>query len=197
MGKSLKRKIHSKKNITLKKYNNEKIKGINVLGKASNQVIEIEKYNKEGQIQVLKRLFRDKNLNRLEDISIDEKDYTKFADTIKKEFYELKKNKDYNPSEDYYDYVNHGWLKEETKKLKEDPKYYVEVDDFRVVQDKVYDEVLAYTNEYIKQNKGKRKAESIKAVQHCIVKADKKLGLKHANTIKEAIQEYIIKKLLL
>ena len=139
----------------------------------------------------MKRLFRDKNLNRLEDISIDEKDYTKFADTIKKEFYELKKNKDYNPSEDYYDYVNHGWLKEETKKLKEDPKYYVEVDDFRVVQDKVYDEVLAYTNEYIKQNKGKRKAESIKAVQHCIVKADKKLGLEHCHRLKKQIDQFI------
>ena len=199
MVKTIKAQRNIKKNISLKKVNTSKYhnlslaSGIGIIKKAHSLEETQEEQVKQGMTQILKRLFRDKNLSRLEDISTDEKDYTKFADTIKKESYELKNNKDYNPSEDYYDYVNHGWLEEQTKKIKEDPKYYVEVDDFRVVQDKVYDEVIAYTNEYIKNNKGKRKAESIKAVQHCIVKADKSIGLKHAKTIKEAIQEYIIK----
>ena len=199
MGKTIKAQRNVKRNISLKKVNTTKYQnmslasGISVIKKA--HYLEKQHENEastQGRAPVLNRLFRDKNLKRLEDISKDEKDYNKFVDTIRKESNELKKNKDYDPSEDYYISVNHTWLEEQTEKLKKDPKYYVQIDDFRITQDKVYDEVLAYTNEYIKKNKGKRKAESIKAVQNCIVKADKKLGLKHAKTIKETIQEYII-----
>jgi putative endopeptidase len=199
MGKTIKAQRNVKRNISLKKVNTTKYhnlslaSGINVIKKAHYLEKQHEdEASTQGRAPVLNRLFRDENLKRLEDISKYDKDYNKFVDTIRKESNELKKNKDYNPSEDYYLSVNHEWLEEQTKNLKKDPKYYVQIDDFRVTQDKVYDEVLAYTNEYIKKNKGKRKAESIKAVQNCIVNADKNLGLKHAKTIKETVQEYII-----
>ncbi len=196
MGKSLKGKIHSKKNSSLKKYKNikyeAKIKGINVLGKASDRVMETENFNKEGKIEVLKRLFRDKNMKILNDLPEKEKNYNKFAEQLKEEFKKLEKEKDYKPNEDYYDYVNHGWIEDQTEVLKSHPEYYVEVDDFRIIQDKVYKEVIGYTNDYIKMNKGKRKAESIEAVENCIVKADKKLGLKYAKTIKEEVEKFVI-----
>ena len=157
MGKSLKGKIHSKKNSSLKKYKNikyeAKIKGINVLGKASDRVMETENFNKEGKIEVLKRLFRDKNMKILNDLPEKEKNYNKFAEQLKEEFKKLEKEKDYKPNEDYYDYVNHGWIEDQTEVLKSHPEYYVEVDDFRIIQDKVYKEVIGYTNDYIKMNK--------------------------------------------
>jgi predicted metalloendopeptidase len=196
MVKSIKNSRNIKKNTSLKKSNKSKYfsnslaSGINVLKNAKNEEGRYKDAAKKGRIEVLKRLFTDKNLKVLEDIPKNELDYDNFAEVLKKGITRLDKLK---PNEDYYDYVNNDWLTDTEKKLKTDLKYYVEVDDFRVVQDKVYGEVLAYTNEYIKENKGKRKAESIKAIQHCITKADKKLGLKHAKIIKETIEEHIIK----
>lgn len=81
--------MHSKKNSSLKKYKNvkyeAKIKGINVLGKASDRVMETEKYNKEGKIEVLQRLFRDNNMKILDDLPDKEKNYNKFAEQLKDE----------------------------------------------------------------------------------------------------------------
>ena len=36
----------------------------------------------------------------------------------------------------FYDYINEQWFKETN--IDTNPKYYVEVDDFRIVQNKVY-----------------------------------------------------------
>ena len=56
----------------------------------------------------------------------------------------------------YYDYVNYTWIEKQTEKLEKLPKYYVEVDDFRIVQDKVYDEVLSYTDEIYKKKQNQQ-----------------------------------------
>lgn len=199
MAKTIRKKSNTKKNSTLRRqlantYHLSTLSnGKNILNKVKKIELESEESAKQGQIQVLKRLFRDNNLKRLEAIPEENRDYNKFAEVLRKEFAEMKKRKEYKPNEDYYDHVNYGWLKEQTQKLINDPKYYVQVDDFRIIQDKVYDEVLAYTDKYVKDNRGKKKAESIKAVQHCIVNADKKLGLKYAKDIKEEIERFVIK----
>jgi putative endopeptidase len=197
MTKSVKRKGNIKKNTSLKKidlthHNTTFVSGIGVLRKAKSLEKEQEELAKQGLIPVLNSLFRDNNLKRLEKYSKDELNYNKFANVIKQELIEVKKNKNFKPNEDFYDYVNHGWIEEQTEKLKKDPKYYVQIDDFRIVQDKVYNELLAYTNKYISENSGK-KSISIKAIKNCILNADKSKGLKHAITIKEAIQSYVIK----
>lgn len=44
------------------------------------------------------------------------------------------------PENDFYSFVNERWLK--NVKIEEDQKYLVQVDDFRLVQDKVYKELL-------------------------------------------------------
>jgi hypothetical protein len=43
------------------------------------------------------------------------------------------------PENDFYDYINYNWLKEVT--LQEQQKYIVQIDDFRLAQDKVYNEL--------------------------------------------------------
>ena len=63
-----------------------------------------------------------------------------------------------NPQNDYYSYINDRWLNNK-KILGEDQKYIVQVDDFRLVQDKVYRELLEIVNDYIKNNNNKLSKE--------------------------------------
>jgi predicted metalloendopeptidase len=56
-----------------------------------------------------------------------------------------------NPQNDFYDYINYTWLKDVT--VKQTQKYIVQVDDFRLTQDKVYHELDAIILDYIKNNK--------------------------------------------
>jgi putative endopeptidase len=63
-----------------------------------------------------------------------------------------------NPQNDYYSYINDRWLNNK-KILGEDQKYIVQVDDFRLVQDKVYRQLLVIVNDYIKNNNNKLSKE--------------------------------------
>ena len=60
----------------------------------------------------------------------------------------------------FYDYVNDQWSKETI--IDSNPTYYVEVDDFRIVQNKVYYELIDYMKKYIKENPKEKKAIAIK-----------------------------------
>jgi putative endopeptidase len=64
------------------------------------------------------------------------------------------------PQSDYYTYINFIWLdmmqKQENKTAK---KYYSQIDEFREVQDKVYQELIVLVKEYIKKNKTDRATE--------------------------------------
>ena len=62
-----------------------------------------------------------------------------------------------NPRNDFYSYINEIWLNE--KQLEEDQKYIVQIDDFRLVQDKVYRELLMIISEYTKHNNNKLSRE--------------------------------------
>lgn len=62
-----------------------------------------------------------------------------------------------NPQNDFYSYINERWLNE--KELEEYQKYIVQVDSFRLVQDKVYRELLEIVNDYIKNNNNKLSKE--------------------------------------
>ena len=61
--------------------------------------------------------------------------------------------KNIRPNQDYYNYVNYLWLKE--KHIEKSQKYIVQVDDFRLTQDKVYRELDEIILEYIKHNDDK------------------------------------------
>ena len=102
-----------------------------------------------------------------------------------------KQNKQNQPNQDFYSYVNEQWIRDETQQLKKMPKYYVEVDDFRIVQDKVYREVMKYTDTYIKENPSSKKAKSIQAVANCIQKASKPKGLLHCAEILNEVNHFI------
>jgi putative endopeptidase len=68
-----------------------------------------------------------------------------------------------SPKDDFYNYVNKGWLTNRATssiKLKKDQGYIVEIDSFRLTQDKVYKELNDIIHEYVKNNKN-RKGENL------------------------------------
>ena len=63
------------------------------------------------------------------------------------------------PTEDYYSYINDRWITD--YELTENQKYIIQVDDFRIIQDKVYRELIQLIEDYIK-NPITKKAKCIK-----------------------------------
>jgi putative endopeptidase len=76
--------------------------------------------------------------------------------------------------DDYYTYINYQWLSDTSKSLKTESKYYVQVDSFRVLQEKVYYELIDIIEDYIKQNVKTRKANAIKCVYKSLCDLDSK-----------------------
>jgi predicted metalloendopeptidase len=61
------------------------------------------------------------------------------------------------PTNDYYTYINDEWIKKTNKELKsEKGKFYVQVDDFRIAQERVYYELVKIVKDYTKNVKSKR-----------------------------------------
>jgi predicted metalloendopeptidase len=140
---------------------------------------------------LLNRLFREKNIEKLRKLPKELTDIRTYTKVLNKEFAKFKKNKKIQPNQDYYDYVNENWINDQTTELKKNPQYYVEVDDFRIIQDKVYREVIEHTKTYIKSDPTSKKSKSINAVINCVQKASKKKGLHHCQEILKHVEEFI------
>lgn len=95
------------------------------------------------------------------------------------------------PEDDYYDYINYQWLKNIT--LKEQQKYIVQIDDFRLAQDKVYHELDGIILDYIKHNKNKL-AKNLRNFYTSVINMNpindsKKLAIEAVNIITSFIKE--------
>jgi predicted metalloendopeptidase len=64
----------------------------------------------------------------------------------------------------FYGYVNDSWLKETEMEIEDIPKFYVQFDTFRIVQEKVYYQLIDYMKTYIKSHPQSDKALAIKNV---------------------------------
>ena len=58
------------------------------------------------------------------------------------------------PQNDFYSYINDRWLK--SYNAEENQKYFVQYDDFRLTQDKVYKELIDIVENYVKKNENKK-----------------------------------------
>jgi len=186
-------KKEKRKNSTLKsKYKlSTKPTTLGIIKKSTAQYKKMLEIKNNPLHPLMKRLFRPINIKKLESMPKEITDITMYSSQIKKEFRDLKKTVPKQPNNDFYDYVNYQWIQDQTEKLKKLPKYYVEVDDFRIIQDKVYRELIDYTNTYIKENPGSKKAKSIEAVTNCIQKASKTKGLHHCQEILKEVSQFI------
>lgn len=79
----------------------------------------------------------------------------------------------YKPQDDYYTYINYQWISDKTKELKTNLKHYVQIDSFRVTQEKVYYELIDIVKDYIKSNHS-AKATAIKNVYESLLNLDDK-----------------------
>ena len=112
--------------------------------------------------------------------------YTKFEDKFDKIYGDINSSKDFNlekiiisdlkkavnpsnikPNEDFYSYVNDRWIQD--TQIEENQQYIVQVDNFRLVQDKVYRELIEIIKEYISTNKSKQSIE-IKNLYESLIK---------------------------
>jgi predicted metalloendopeptidase len=63
------------------------------------------------------------------------------------------------PNDDFYSYINDRWISD--YELTEQQQYIVQVDDFRIIQDKVYRELIQIIEEYISNPKTKNDKKAI------------------------------------
>lgn len=134
--------IYTKKNKYINKHNNKSRKNtIKMISKISPQQKRIvcsqifDKYESfEDKINKYNKYLTSKKYN-LDNIII-------------KEFKKAVSPSNIIPQDDYYSYINERWLK--AASLEEHQKYIVQIDDFRLVQDKVYLELIEIVKNYIK-----------------------------------------------
>jgi len=95
------------------------------------------------------------------------------------------------PENNFYDYINYQWLK--NVDVKEQQKYIVQVDDFRLTQDQVYQELDGIIVEYIKTHNDKL-ARNLKNYRKSVIEMNpksysKKLALEAVTTIENLFKE--------
>jgi len=95
------------------------------------------------------------------------------------------------PQNNFYDYINYQWLKNVS--VEQQQKYIVQVDDFRLTQDKVYHELDKIILEYIKNNKNKL-SKNLKSFYNSVINMNpktysKKLAIQSVSIIENFIKE--------
>ena len=102
------------------------------------------------------------------------------------------------PKDDFYDYINYDWLKNVS--LEDKQKYIVEIDDFRLTQDKVYRDLNDIILDYIKSHNNTL-SKNLENFYNSVIKMNsvsdsKKLSKEAVHTIDTFIQEKNVWKLL-
>jgi putative endopeptidase len=93
------------------------------------------------------------------------------------------------PRSDYYTYINNSWITKQEDMLKKDDKYYVQVDNFRMVQEKVYYELIDIVNEYVKKEKTRR-AKLLDNVHKSFSKLNPKTAKMHIDNAVQMVTEF-------
>uniref|UniRef100_A0A6C0JEF2 Peptidase M13 C-terminal domain-containing protein n=1 Tax=viral metagenome TaxID=1070528 RepID=A0A6C0JEF2_9ZZZZ len=93
------------------------------------------------------------------------------------------------PENDYYSYINERWLKSYNEDVTQ--KYFVQFDDFRLVQDKVFRELLVIIDNYAAKHKKSKDPFNVSFMKFykstTIIYSKKKFFLQHAYNIMSSI----------
>ena len=95
------------------------------------------------------------------------------------------------PNDDFYDYINYLWLKNVS--LEKQQKYIVQIDDFRLAQDKVYRQLNEIIVSYFKKHNNKL-AKNLKNYYTSVIKMNpksysRKLAFEAVRTVDEFIKK--------
>lgn len=169
----LTKKNNNKKNKTLKKNKN------NSLCKTSYQPFESIYSNNKKNLQI-----------------INDKNYQNYLIKAFKTPYAPSK---ITPQNDYYTYINYSWIQDRTNREKTVKTYYTQEDSFRIVQEKVYYDVIDLVKNYIKENDS-NKSKNLKNVYDSFLYLNEKSAENHlillVNNIKSLLQEGNLYKFL-
>lgn len=97
------------------------------------------------------------------------------------------------PQDDYYTYINYQWLNDKTKELKTKRNYYVQVDSFRVTQEKVYYELIDIIKDYVKNNNTAR-SKAINNVYQSLYNLNNKVAEDYIKKVIIKVDELLSKK---
>ena len=129
-------------------------------------------------------------IKKYKKLKVPELEYTQFLMDAFKKHNNNKKESELIKN-NFYGYVNDSWLKSTEIKIEESPKYYVQFDTFRVVQDKVYYELISYVKAFIKQNPQSKKAKALKSIYVSLSTNTVTSTRKHAQNITNIIDGFI------
>jgi putative endopeptidase len=101
----------------------------------------------------------------------------------------------HTPQDDFYTYINYQWMAKKHKELQKEQKYYVQVDSFRITQEKVYYEMIDIVKEYIKEN-DTPKSRAIGNLYDSLYNLDDKSAAEYVGWIVKRIDEGFASKSL-
>jgi putative endopeptidase len=91
---------------------------------------------------------------------------------------------------DFYSYVNDEWFKEND--IENGKKnYYVQFDNFRIVQEQVYYKLIGYMKDFIKQNPTSKKAKAINNVYRSLSENTIKSMYRHVTAVVNELDGYV------
>ena len=93
---------------------------------------------------------------------------------------------------DYYTYINYSWISTTSKMANKDKKFYAQIDSFRLVQEKVDNELIDIVKDYTSKNKT-RMAKEVKNVYESLLNLNESAAKKHVDSSIQIIEEYIKK----
>ena len=96
-----------------------------------------------------------------------------------------------NARSDYYTYINYKWIQEQNDYLKKEKKYYVQVDNFRIAQDKVYRDLISIAEEFIKEAPTNKVAKQLSNVYNSFKRLEPRAVKENVRNIMATIDEYI------
>lgn len=94
------------------------------------------------------------------------------------------------PVDDYYTYINYQWIAQKTKELEKESKYYVQIDSFRIVQEKVYYDLIHIIENYIKTN-NTQKSDALKNVYKSLVDLSPTKAKFHIHMVTTLLDKFI------
>jgi hypothetical protein len=97
-----------------------------------------DKYEEELKKQKIDILVRNRNLEK----------------KTLREIHEALNTSKYNPANDFYSYINDRWIKD--IKVDESQKYIVQIDNFRLTQDKIYKQLIVLVENYLQEHKNSK-----------------------------------------
>ena len=160
---------------------------------SSNELIEICKSDK--YIDIEDNIFTKKYEIELSKKPYYLRDIDEYKNYLIKEFHNISQ-KDLNyenklTKNDFYTFINNEWFKQFHENKSK--KFYVELDNFRIVQEKVYYELIDYVKQYIKDNKNVKQAIEINNLYQSLTRNNIDSIKKHSILILNEINNFIEK----